>query len=352
MFNRPRAGLDRRQFLTISAGGVVLATLPGAAQASPKLGRIDYGIASIDPLYSAAYVAIKNGFFQEQGLEVNYLNTQSGPRSKQLLAARELFITTTGVNDAVALSLAGKQATVVFGFDQRVPFANIMVRKQDFESGKIRKLSDLAGKTVAVTQPQAATWLMAVYIADRNGIKKDVNVRGLGDFATMLGALKSGQVDASIATISMIDSAVQQGWGHPLFDVTDEKAWNETFGGSVPGVGCYVLAESVKRRPEQIQAFVSAMVKAQAILNNSTPEQIVDLVFDQFLTGYERAATLRAVQSYKRGLWNTSNEITAEFYNRLISIMGDDRQFSNAELSKVPYDVMVDMSFLKKSRQA
>ena len=143
-----------------------------AAQTTPKHGSIDYGIASIDPLYSVAYVAIKQGFFQEQGLEVNYLNTQSGPRSKQLLAARELFITTTGVNDAVALSLAGKQATVVFGFDTRVPFANIMVRKQDYESGKIRKVADLAGKTIAVTQPQAATWLMAVYIADRTASRR------------------------------------------------------------------------------------------------------------------------------------------------------------------------------------
>lgn len=347
-----RAGASRRQFLTVSAGGVLLAAMPAAARASAKHGKIDYGIASIDPLYAVAYVTMKRGLFQAEGLEVNYLNTQSGPRSKQLLAARELFITTTGVNDAVALSLAGKQATVVFGFDQRVPFANILIRRQDYESGRIRSVKDLAGKTIAVTQPQAATWLMAIYIADRNGIKKDVNVRGLGDFATMMGAVKSGQVDASIATISMIDSAAQQGWGHTLFDVTDEKSWNEVFGGSVPGVGCYVLAESVRRRPEAIQAFVSAMAKGQAILNASTPEQIVDMIFADYLTGYERAATLRAVQSYKRGLWNESNEITPEAYRRLISIMGDDRQFSNAELAKVPYESMVDMSFLRKARQA
>jgi NitT/TauT family transport system substrate-binding protein len=149
-------------------------------------------------------------------------------------------VNTQRCNDATYASflrrIAGKPATLVFGFDQRAPFANILVRKQDNDSGKIRSVKDLADKTVAMTQPQSATWLMATYIADRNGVKDKVTVRGLGDFATMLAAVKSGQVDAAVATISMIDSAKQQGWGYALFDVTDEKTWLKLFGGPVPGV--------------------------------------------------------------------------------------------------------------------
>src|SRR5215212_9774828 len=178
--------VDRRTFLTVSAGGVLLLALPMAGGQS-KLGKVDYGVASIDPLYAAAYVALKRDLFKQQGLDVNYLNTQSGPRSKQLLAAGQITIATSGVNDAVALNLAGKGTTVIYGFDQRVPFANIMVRKADFDSGKIKTVKDLAGKTIAVTQPQSATWLMATYISDRAGILKQVNIRGLGDFATMMG---------------------------------------------------------------------------------------------------------------------------------------------------------------------
>lgn len=343
--------LDRRAFLAVLAGGMLLTALP-MARAQPKFGKIDYGVASIDPLYAVAYIALKRDLFKQHGLEVNYLNTQSGPRSKQLLAAGQLFITTTGVNDAIALSLAGKPTAVVFGFDQRVPFANLMIRKADFDSGKIKSVKDLAGKTIAVTQPQAATWLMAIYIADRFGIMKQVNVRGLGDFATMLGALKSGQVDATIATISMLDSAKQQGWGHTLFDVTDDASWNQVFGGSVPGVGCYVLEDSVKSRGDAIQAFVTAMSKAQDVLNTSTAEQIVDQIFDAYLTGYEREATLRAVRVYKSGVWSQNNEVSAGAYNRLIKIMGDGRQFTNTELEAVPYNKVVDMSFLAKVKRS
>jgi NitT/TauT family transport system substrate-binding protein len=342
--------LDRRAFLAVSAGGTLMAALP-VARAQARLGKLEYGVASIDPLYAAAYTALKRDLFKQQGLEVNYLNTQSGPRSKQLLAAGQISIATSGVNDAIALNLAGKAASVIYGFDQRVPFANIMVRKADFDSGRIKSVKDLAGKTIAVTQPQSATWLMAIYITDRFGIMKQVTVRGLGDFATMLGALKAGQVDATIATISMLDSAKQQGWGHTLFDVTDEGAWNEVFAGNVPGVGCYVLEESLKPNADALQAFVTAMAKAQDVLNSSTPEQIVDQIFDAYLTGYEREATLRAVRVYKAGVWSKNNEVSADAYTRLIRIMGDGRQFSNAELEAVPYQKVVDMSFLAKAKR-
>ena len=36
---------------------------------------------------------------------------------------------------------------------------------------------------------------------------------------------------------------------------------------------------------------------------------------------------------------------------RLIRIMGDGRQFSNAELEAVPYKKVVDMSFLGKAKR-
>ena len=146
MRNLDAAGrIGRRSFLAISAGGTLLATLPASPlSAQARLGKIDYGVASIDPLYSVIYVALKQKLFAAEGLDVNYINSQSGPRSKQMLAAGQLFITTTGVNDSVALSLAGKPSTVVFSLDRRVPFANILVHKDNYGPGKLQKVADLA----------------------------------------------------------------------------------------------------------------------------------------------------------------------------------------------------------------
>ena len=63
---------DRRSFLGISAGGTLLATLPSAAAwAQARHGKIDYGVASIDALYSAIYVTLKQGYFTAEGLDVS-----------------------------------------------------------------------------------------------------------------------------------------------------------------------------------------------------------------------------------------------------------------------------------------
>ncbi|KAG0927565.1 hypothetical protein G6F31_018013 [Rhizopus arrhizus] len=130
------------------------------AFAQPKRRRVVYGQGSIDPFFAAGYVALKKGYFSEGGLDVEYLNSQSGPRTNQLLAAGQIVFGATAATAAPALTIAGKPATLVFGFDRKLTYANVIVRREDFDSGKIKSLKDLAGKRVGATQPQwtSARW--------------------------------------------------------------------------------------------------------------------------------------------------------------------------------------------------
>jgi ABC-type nitrate/sulfonate/bicarbonate transport system substrate-binding protein len=345
--------LHRRTCLRFAASGCAIAMLPAAsAFARAQFGSVAHGVAGADTMFSMVYATMKLGFFAAQGLELEHINAQSGPRSKQMLAAGQVLIATAGINDSVALSLAGKPSTVVFSLDRRVPLANILVHKDNLGPGKLQTVADLAGKTMAVTQPQSTTWLMAVYLAERFGIQGKLTVRGLGDSMTMLGAVKSRQVDASIATLSMIDAAVQEGWGAALFDVTDEAAWQQVFGGDVPGLGCYVLTESIERHGAAIQAFVNAMVKGSDWMRVHSPEAIGELICADYLGGLPKRAVWRAAASYKASLWNFSNVLDKPGYGRLLAIMGDGRQCSNEELKRVPYETAVDMRFVHQARRS
>ena len=341
--------IGRRGFLMATGAAGLLATGLGA----PRMARAasaDIGIASPDPIYCVSYVAFKNGYFKDAGLEANYIDTQSGPRGKQMLAAGQVFATTSGTNDAIALTLAGKPAKIVFSLDTRITYANLLVRKEDLDSGKITKIADLAGQTIAVTQPQSATWLMATYMCDKAGILDKVDIRGLGGLATMLGALKSGQVGASIATLGMVEAATAEGWAVPLFDVTEAAAWNGTFGGDVPGLSTYVLEETIEDQPQDVQAFITALCKAQDFLNTESAETIAALVREPYVASLSMESLVKTIALYKNAVWNKTNVVTPDAYARLTDIMGDGRQYSNAELAKVPYDACVDMSFVKKAR--
>ncbi|WP_208513095.1 ABC transporter substrate-binding protein [Variovorax paradoxus] len=344
---------SRRRFLGGIAGASIAPALspflmPGTALAqSAKLGTADYGVASIDPLYAMAYVAAKKGYFAQAGLDVRPLNAQSGPRAKQMLAAGQLFAATSGVNDPVSLTIAGKQAVLVAGFDNRIAFANILTTKKLHEGG-LKDIRSLAGRSIGVTQPQSATWLMAMYLADRAGIKDKVQVRALGDFSTMLGAVKSGSVDCCTATYSMLNKAKEEGWGVPLFDVTDDASWNSTFGGDVPGVGLYVMQDSIDKRPEAVQALVTGIVKASDFIRQTAPGDIVSLIEEEYLPGYGRQLSIDSVSVFKK-IWSGDNLITPQHYARLMDVMGG-RQITPQEMKQVPYEKMVNMSFVKRAR--
>jgi len=327
-----------------------LLAMAGFASRASAETTVEYGIAGADALHSAAYVASRHDLFAKHDLKVTLLNSQSGPRSKQMLAAGQLLAATSGCNDSLALSMAGKASVLVFGFDRRIGFANLLVHKDSFDSGRIRKVSDLAGQMIAVTQPQSATWLMAVFLADKAGVKDSVQIRGLGDFSTMLGALKSKQVAATIATIGMVDAAVAEGWAVPIFQATSDTEWNATFGGDVPGVGVYVLADSIARRRADVQALVDGLVAGQDFLNVSTPEQIAAVVREEFLSSYSEAAVVSSIRTYQTSLWSRDNLITPESYQRLVGGVMLGRQITAEDAAQLPYEKMVDMSFVTAAR--
>jgi len=333
---------DRRQFLGLSIGGALTLTLTAPAHAA----SFDYGIASIDPIYSAAYVALKKGFFGNSA-SINLINTQSGPRGKQLLAAKQIGCSTSGANDSVALSLAGKQSVLVYTFDVRVPFANIMINKEVYDSG-VNSLEKLGGRSLGITAPQSATWLMAVYMAERAGLKDKVTIRPLGDFATMMGAVKTKSVDACMATYAMLEKGKEEGWGVPLYEIVDAAAWEKVFGGPVPGAAAYVLADTIADRPDDVQALVGGLCKGTDFIFANSSEDVADLILPDYLSGFSKASVVSALTTFKK-VWSKDNMIMPETYSRLASIMSD-RQYTAAEMATATYEKNVDMKFVRKAR--
>ena len=338
---------SRRRALGAGMAAAAAAFAPQArAQALPKIG---YGCGSIDVIFTVAYVTLKQGYFRDAGIDVDYMNSQSGPRTKQMLAAGQLVVGSSGAGDPMTVTVAGKPATLIFGLDRKITYANMLVHKDDYDSGRFRAVKDLSNQKIGVTQPQAATWLMAVYLTERAGVK-NAEFRGLGDLSTMLGALKSKQVGATVATMAMMEEGVQQGFAKPIFDVTDDAAWTAAFGGDVPGLGCYVMQDTIAKRPGELQAFVSAMVRGQDFINANSAETLADLVHEDYLNGFSKDAVRKTVAMYKEKVFTRDNLINKTEYERLLAIMGGGRQFTDEEVKRVPYEQAVDMRFVRKAR--
>jgi NitT/TauT family transport system substrate-binding protein len=338
--------LSRRRMLQLAAAAPCATCLPRWSMAAEPVA---IGAGGIDVGYSVIYIGIKKGFFAEAGIAAEHINTQSGPRGKQMLAAGQVLATASGSSDSVALSMAGKPSVLIFNLERRPAAANLIVHKDTYDAG-VKSAKDLGGKKIGITQPQGWTWLLAGYIAETLQIGKSVELKPLGDLTTMLAAVKSKSVDASIATFPMVERAVEEGWGVPIFQAAKDSDWKSVFTGDVPGNGIYVLKDTITQKPELVTKLASALVKASDFIKASSPEQIADVIQADYLPTTPRAALVSGISQYKE-IWNYENDFTPQTYGLLLDIMGSGRMYPTAELlAKAPFAEGVDMSFVKKAR--
>ncbi|MFG1464005.1 ABC transporter substrate-binding protein [Xanthobacter sp. DSM 24535] len=338
--------ITRRHLLSVAALGAGVSLLPRQLYAAAS---VTFGVASLDVSYAFIYAALKKGYFAEAGLDVEHLNSQSGPRTKQMLSAGQVFAACTGSSDAVALTMAGKPSVLVCSFERRPALANILVSKTAYEAG-VRSVKDLAGKKIGVTQPQALTWLLGVAITEAAGLKGKVDFRPLGDFTTMLGAVKAGSVDGCIASFSMLDAAEAEGWGVPIFRAYDSAEWNAAFKGDLPGVGVYVLKDVLEEKRAEVQMLVNGLVKGTDYVKAAAPEEIAELVKSGFLPTTPLPALVEAAKKFKT-TWNFENTYTPEAYADLMTLMGEGRMYPSADLAaRAKFADQVDNSFVLKAR--
>ena len=170
---------------------------------------------------------------------------------------------------------------------------------------------------------------------DRAGVKDKVTVRGLGDFVTMLGAVKSKQVDATIATISMIDAAKQEGWGATCLTSPTKKRGTRHSVAMCPASDAMCFRSRSRNAALQ---FRRSSTRWSGLRLGEGKHAGGDRRSDLpgLLERFSKEAALRSPHLQELQ-WNYSNVLDKATYDRLVRIMGDGRQFSNEELKGVPY---------------
>jgi len=157
------------------------------------------------------YVAAGRGYYQQQGLDVQFVNVSSGAELLPLMASNQL----DGGISSPAAALYNAIATnvklkVVADAGKQLPGAwwgGLVVRPDLLDSGALTSPADLKGKTIAVTAPGVGTYMNVVSLLEANGLTdKDVNITYL-NFADMLSALASQKIDAA----DMVEPSITQG---------------------------------------------------------------------------------------------------------------------------------------------
>ncbi len=175
----------------------------GARAAGPLL--IAYG--GHNETMAPIWVGIEKGLFRKYGVDPRALQTRSGPIMMSTLASGGVPLVWAAPSSAVNASVSGFKLTCFAAGNNRIP-RELIVRKG------IDSLEDLRGKSFGVQSIGGGFWLSTMGALEALKIDPDkykLNMRVLGDTATVTQALVTGNVDAMVVPYSYADMAKRAG---------------------------------------------------------------------------------------------------------------------------------------------
>lgn len=339
------------------AAGALLAGRAGGARAQGTLKTITASHSVSTFVYGQHLVAAQKKFFEEEGVKTpDFIVPGGGARVVQAVAAGQAMFALGDSNHPLKTTEKGRDAVILFATDHRCSYANVVVRKDLFDKGvkSMEALGDekLVGRkaVIAATAIGSGTHVYGVYVCknikagDGKPVNDHVEWVGGGASTTMLGGLKGGKFDAIMAVPEWQSAAVSEGFGRPIYDILDEKAWNRVFGGRIPVTVGYCLKETVEKSPDLVQAYVNACYRAQQWIRKAKDDEVVDLLHRPYMETFSRETVLESVRYY-RTIFDWDFVVDQADYAR-----GEKVWIPTALDKPIPYAKAVDMSFVRKAQ--
>jgi NitT/TauT family transport system substrate-binding protein len=292
----------RRSALTIIAGaGAAMAA--GRAWAEDKTGRVIYPVAV--PVYQTHFVADRIGFFKDAGLDCKLIQGGSGVKTREIIASSQGDIGIGDVTHPMQLSNRGRAGRILMPTDTRSSSVIFIIRKDLKDQGITTlealtewKRPDGRKPIVSVSSLGGTNHVWSSYYMETMGLDQKVTWVGTGNVDTMMGSLKTRQVDVLVSSQSLLNDSAEQGWGAMLFDGTDEAIWNRYIGGKVPVTGHFTLQSTIDKDPAKMQAFVTALWRASQWIKAHSPDEIHDVI-EPYVGSTSRGANILEITALK-----------------------------------------------------
>jgi NitT/TauT family transport system substrate-binding protein len=152
---------------------------------------------------------------------------------------------------------------------------------------------------VSVSSLGGTNHVWSSYYMEVMGLDDKVAWIGTGNVDTMMGSLKTKQVDVLVSSLSLLNDSKEQGWGTLLFDGTDEAVWNKYIGGKVPVTAHFTLQATIDKDPAKMQAYVTALWRASQWIRAHSPEEIYATI-EPYVGSTSRDANISEITSIKK----------------------------------------------------
>ncbi|HKY07638.1 MAG TPA: ABC transporter substrate-binding protein [Candidatus Binatia bacterium] len=231
-----------RSVRALFLGAVVFFVCRDAALAVDNL-RVAY--PSLNTSVFSLIIAQKEGYFKEEGLNVELLSIRGEIAIRTTLAGDVDFFTNAG--SALAAAVRGVSVRLVTVFQDKPGWDLIA-------SPDIKSVSQLRGKNIAIMSPEGSLAVVAREILRKNGIdpSKDVNLVVMGGDEVRFPALQTKAISATLFNTAMSLRAQKEGFS---------KLANASEYANLIEGGLATSQDKIKQNPDRIFRFVRASLK-------------------------------------------------------------------------------------------
>ena len=289
--------------------------------------------------YAPMYVAINEGFFEEEGIEIDLSTGQGADKTMQQVLSKNADIGFCGPEQTIYINNQGRE-------DYPVLFAQLTQTDGSFLVGREAKedfkWTDLKGAEIIGGRPGGVPEMALEYALKLNGLdpKTDVNMVTNIDFTATSGAFKAGTgeyVALFEPTASMLE---KEGSGKIVASIGKEV-------GDLPYTCFFATKSYMDKNPEVVQNFTNAIYKGQQWVQTHSNEEIADSIIS-FFPGTDKDIIVSVVKNYKEiNAIATKPTIEEEDLTRLMDVI---ENYDSKLLSDRPeFNKIVDNSYSEKA---
>jgi NitT/TauT family transport system substrate-binding protein len=339
--------ISRRDFFIAGSAALGTVALPrlGNAQALQK-ATLAFGPST--SVYALGMIAEAKGFFKDEKLDFQLVLGNAGTHGRQALAAEQALFAHGDASHPLQLSTRGKPCKIIMASQMIASISNIVVRKDLYESGitTVEKLAaykrpDGSKPVVAATAIGSGTWMYGTYVFESKGVGDKVNWVAGGGPKTMFPGLETKQFDAIMAVPGWVIEAEDKGFGKVIYDTSKPGVFTDAFGGTVPVLVLYTLADTAKDNKPLVQAFVNSMYQAMKWVKATPIDEVYKLVGEKHFAGVDPVA-VKAELGFDKETWTYDGRIDKASFER----GGKVWYRKGSDIPESKYEDLVDMSFL------
>ena len=313
------------------ASAILFPTMAKAAdQPSGKpLEKIRIAYSAISSSQLVGWVAYEAGFFRKNGLDVEFIFIEGGPRAVRTVASGEVPVALVAGAPVMQSNLQGSSVVLITGFLNTLDYQFVVDKK-------ITRPDQLKGTAVAVSQAGSSSDFAMRYTLQQYGLEpgKDVTIVEIGSQPARFAALESGKIQGVMVAVPLTLTAKKMGF-NILADL-------QMLGLEYQYTALATTREFIKARPDVVRSVVKASVEATHYLKTHRQETLE--ILRKYMKIDDTDALVEAYEAIGLNLLQEKPYPTMRGIQlMLLELAGKDPKAKNAKAQQ-----FVDTTFVKE----